>query len=45
MADAKKLREIREKIKGKKFLFVPYMHADWAWCHTRQWHALRVRFA
>ncbi|MBQ4321390.1 MAG: hypothetical protein IJC35_04045 [Oscillospiraceae bacterium] len=41
MADAKKLREIRERMKGKKFLFVPYMHADWAWCHTRQWHALR----
>ena len=35
------LTEIRKALKGKKLLVVPYMHADWAWCHTREWHARR----
>ena len=35
------MTEIRKTLKGKKLLVVPYMHADWAWCHTREWHARR----
>lgn len=37
----RKIEEIRQELKGKKLLVVPYMHADWAWCHTREWHARR----
>lgn len=35
------LAEIREKLDGKTIMWVPYMHGDWAWCHTRQWHEIR----
>ena len=35
------IAEIREKLKGKTIIWTPYMHADWAWCHTRQWHEIR----
>ncbi len=33
--------QIRSILEGKTLLIIPYMHGDWAWCHTRQWHALR----
>ncbi|NOY83134.1 MAG: GNAT family N-acetyltransferase [Kiritimatiellaeota bacterium] len=33
--------DIRRELAGAKLLIVPYCHADWAWTHTRQWHALR----
>src|SRR5665647_2639751 len=35
------ISQIRIALEGKTLLIVPYMHGDWAWCHTRQWHALR----
>lgn len=35
------IAEIREKLRGKTIMWTPYMHADWAWCHTRQWHEIR----
>ena len=35
------LDAIRSKLKGKTIHIVPYMHADWAWCHTRAWHETR----
>ena len=35
------ITEIRKALKGKKLFVIPYMHADWAWCHTREWHARR----
>lgn len=41
MKDKKTLQAIREELKGKKLFVVPYMHADWAWCHTREWHVRR----
>lgn len=37
----KKLEEIRSLLHNKKLFVVPYTHADWAWCHTRAWHAKR----
>lgn len=41
MKDKKTLQVIREELKGKKLFVIPYMHADWAWCHTREWHVRR----
>ncbi len=41
MKKRKSLETIRGKLKGKKLFVVPYMHADWAWCHTREWHVRR----
>lgn len=37
----KTLNEIRDLLKGKNIHIIPYMHADWAWCHTRAWHEAR----
>ncbi len=33
--------DVRRELAGAELLVVPYCHADWAWTHTRQWHALR----
>lgn len=33
--------EIRKRLSGTMICVVPYCHADWAWTHTRRWHALR----
>lgn len=41
MKEKKAIQAIREELKGKKLFVVPYMHADWAWCHTREWHVRR----
>lgn len=41
MKEKKTIQAIREELKGKKLFVVPYMHADWAWCHTREWHVRR----
>jgi hypothetical protein len=35
------LAEIRRRLQGKTIHVIPYMHADWAWCHTRIWHEIR----
>lgn len=41
MDEKKSLKEIRAELDGKQLYVVPYMHPDWAWCHTREWHARR----
>ena len=33
--------EIRAQLNNRDLLIVPYMHGDWAWCHTRLWHEIR----
>ena len=32
---------IRQHLHGKRILVFSYCHADWAWEHTRAWHAAR----
>lgn len=32
---------IRERLRGLQVMVVPYTHCDWAWVHTRHWHAQR----
>jgi hypothetical protein len=34
-------QKIADILKGKEIYIIPYMHADWAWCHNRVWHARR----
>ncbi len=34
-------RVIRKRLHDAWILVVPYSHADWAWVHTRHWHAHR----
>lgn len=33
--------EISSGLSGKKISVLPYCHADFAWCHTRDWHERR----
>jgi hypothetical protein len=35
------IEKIRKKLDGKIIHVIPYMHPDWAWCHTRIWHEIR----
>ena len=32
---------IRRRLAGRRVMLVPYTHCDWAWVHTRHWHARR----
>ena len=32
---------IKETLSDKKVFVLPYCHSDWAWTHTRSWHAFR----
>lgn len=32
---------IRRRLSGRRIRMVPYTHCDWAWVHTRHWHARR----
>lgn len=41
MKNKKSLETIRRELRGKTLFVIPYMHADWAWCHTREWHERR----
>ncbi|MEA3401535.1 MAG: glycoside hydrolase family 38 C-terminal domain-containing protein [Armatimonadota bacterium] len=42
---AESLDEIRRELDGRELLVVPYCHADWAWTHSRRWHAVRYTLA
>ena len=35
------LMHARADMAGMQWMITPYMHADWAWCHTRSWHEAR----
>ncbi|NLI00413.1 MAG: GNAT family N-acetyltransferase [Chthonomonadales bacterium] len=41
LSPASRAQAIRRRLKDAQIRLVPYSHPDWAWVHTRHWHAHR----